>query len=918
MSLQLYVQNVVNVSENCNLITCKLDKMSNITFVTCFYKIYENTDLQFYFDHFLKFANEGYPIVLFLDNEVKKEWNQSLLNYKNVTTINDFPFNNFPLVSQYPKETTKLPSQRNLTKDTYEYIVLMNSKLNLILNSLNKVETEYVAWIDFGIFKILQNETKIKKLEYIQIPNDKILIPGCHKVNSSNDDFPNWRFCGGLLFGKPLTFLKFYELTNSYFEKNKDNQSITWDVNVWAHIEEECPELFEWYKADHNDKILDFPLRSADKKIILILMIKNEEKIIKRCIEKALQTNIIDAICISDTGSTDSTLDVLKEHSKSFSVPIKIVQHEWKNFGFNRTLSFIETQNFCKELGWDSNLTYGLAIDADMNFIVKPEFSKNSLNSDGYRIIQKAGGLEYHNSRFFRLSNDWRCIGVTHEYWGGFEAKNLDSAYIEDIGDGGCKSDKFERDIKLLEQGLQDEPKNERYMFYLAQSYKDVGRLDDAIKMYKKRIESGGWYEEVWYSMYQITRIYYQKKDFIKMEYWGQLGYQFYPKRSENLYILAVAFRELGHHHKAWHYMTLGRSIKRGEDLLFVECNVYNHLFKAEKTILNYYVQNHKKEENLRELIDYFNNNGENVYHNLQHYVYPISLIREDKLPCEEKDNYIPSSTSILPLNDEEYLLNVRYVNYRIQPNGSYLMYKDDKLSHDNPVMTRNFSHIVDSNFFSNQQLIEAIPTFQPLHNAYIKGIEDLRLYKDGETIRFIGTSMDHSYNCKIRQIVGDYDHETGTLSKAISVHPPTETECEKNWIPIGNNRFIYSWYPMQIGEIENDTLVIKETFNTPKFFKHMRGSTNIVNYKNSKYCITHCVQYLTPRKYYHILVRLNKDTLQPEAYSLPFYFKNNDIEYTLGLAVNKDETFTTIVSQRDSNPLLLTFNLEACSFTTI
>jgi hypothetical protein len=34
-------------------------------------------------------------------------------------------------------------------------------------------------------------------------------------------------------------------------------------------------------------------------------------------------------------------------------------------------------------------------------------------------------------------------------------------------------------------------------MFYLAQSYKDTRRFEEAIEWYKKRIDASGWYEEV-------------------------------------------------------------------------------------------------------------------------------------------------------------------------------------------------------------------------------------------------------------------------------------------------------------------------------------------------------------------------------------------------------------------------------------
>ena len=50
-------------------------------------------------------------------------------------------------------------------------------------------------------------------------------------------------------------------------------------------------------------------------KFALILMIKNEEKILKRCLEAV--EKVVDCFCICDTGSTDSTQEVAKEFLKT-------------------------------------------------------------------------------------------------------------------------------------------------------------------------------------------------------------------------------------------------------------------------------------------------------------------------------------------------------------------------------------------------------------------------------------------------------------------------------------------------------------------------------------------------------------------------------------------------------------------------
>ena len=184
-------------------------------------------------------------------------------------------------------------------------------------------------------------------------------------------------------------------------------------------------------------------------KIILLSIIKNEEKIIERCITSVL--SICDAICITDTGSTDNTCNIVETLFINKNITGKLYHDEWKNFGYNRTNAFKNGQEYCRELGWDLNTTYGLLLDADMKLEVV-NFTKDNLKSNGYKIIQQNTNIEYYNVRFVKLGFNWHCVGVTHEYWDGCQNDTLtkDIIYINDIGDGGSKNDKFERDIRLL------------------------------------------------------------------------------------------------------------------------------------------------------------------------------------------------------------------------------------------------------------------------------------------------------------------------------------------------------------------------------------------------------------------------------------------------------------------------------------
>ena len=62
----------------------------------------------------------------------------------------------------------------------------------------------------------------------------------------------------------------------------------------------------------------------------------------------------------------------------------------------------------------------------------------------------------------------------------------------------------FDRDISLLTKVLEQEPDNQRYMFYLAEFYRNSKQYRSAIEWYQKRIDRGGWQEETWYARYMI------------------------------------------------------------------------------------------------------------------------------------------------------------------------------------------------------------------------------------------------------------------------------------------------------------------------------------------------------------------------------------------------------------------------------
>ena len=248
--------------------------------------------------------------------------------------------------------------------------------------------------------------------------------------------------------------------------------------------------------------------------LCLNMIVKNESKVILRMLESVAP--ILDSYCICDTGSTDNTIDLIKTFFQERNIPGKIVEKPFQDFGYNRTRALQAAAELSKETA-----EYLLLMDADMILWKNPNefditsFKQRISNYQAVHIMQGTDTFKYKNTRIIKNHLGFTYWGVTHEYVKHPEGISvtydlIDSKYmfIQDIGDGGSKSNKFERDIQLLTKGLEEHPKNDRYTFYLANSYRDCGDNEKAIETYKKRIEIGGWIEETWQSYYQIGKCY--------------------------------------------------------------------------------------------------------------------------------------------------------------------------------------------------------------------------------------------------------------------------------------------------------------------------------------------------------------------------------------------------------------------------
>jgi tetratricopeptide (TPR) repeat protein len=640
--------------------------------------------------------------------------------------------------------------------------------------------------------------------------------------------------------------------------------------------------------------------------LCLNMIVKNESHIIKRLFDSVI--SIIDSYCICDTGSTDNTIQVIEDYFKEKGISGKIVKEPFKNFCHNRNFAL----QACVGLS-----DYVLLLDADMILEIK-QFDKNILNnSTSFYILQGNESFYYQNLRIVKNNGLYKYVGVTHEYidvpsCNTFLHIDKNSLFINDIGDGGSKNDKFERDIRLLLDGIKEEPNNVRYYFYLANSYHDCGRFGEAINVYKKRIELGGWKEETWYSYYRIGLCFKHMNKFSDALFYWLEGYNYYPERLEGIYEIIKCYRIESKHKLCLQFYKLAKEILDKnlirDSYLFLHNDVYLHKIYYEYTIFAGYndITNIDKE-----IITVFNNSNNdselsNILSNMKFYKQILekkSVFNADSTfnsVINGEDTKFTSSSSCLIKNPKSdgYLCNVRYVNYHITGNGSYI--NCDK-------------HIISINKF-----VEFDKKFNVLKEVWMEllfdgrlyiGTEDVKIYYDKykDKLLCIGTGF-HANN-QIGVVSGEYDLSNNKIHSNELKQTFNNTSCEKNWIFIdykGETHIIYDWHPLRICKLENNTINVIDSKPTPKLFSRVRGSTCgfIYNKKigengnsNIKIEITepeiwfvnHIVSYEAPRHYYHIITVFDSN-MNLLRYSAPFKFEGEPIEYCLSIIVEDEQ----------------------------
>ena len=347
----------------------------------------------------------------------------------------------------------------------------------------------------------------------------------------------------------------------------------------------------------------------AKNNIILNMIVKNESHVIEETL--TCLTNKLEIVYyfITDTGSTDNTIEIIENFFNKKNILGKVISHAFTNcechgkefkkypffhFGHNRSYSLQECIKETQKIPHLKENSYILVFDADDLIVGDIKIPK--LTADSYMLVF---GKEFTYKRTQVFKNDpeigWRYEYPLHEYptcnkYNRSESSIEGDYHVESrrLGDRNKNPNKYRDDAKVFEIYMEDHPNDERAVFYCAQSYFDGQEYAKAIPLYQKRIDLGKWYEEVFYSYMKLG----EAKD--KIGYpWAEVektyldGYNFCKIRGpEVLYRIAHHYRLEKDYKNAYKYAKMGSTIKFPKQcVLFIFKYMYDFTIHDEMAI---------------------------------------------------------------------------------------------------------------------------------------------------------------------------------------------------------------------------------------------------------------------------------------------------------------------------------------------
>lgn len=334
-------------------------------------------------------------------------------------------------------------------------------------------------------------------------------------------------------------------------------------------------------------------------KLALNFICKDESHVIERMLNSC--KSITDLIVVSDTGSNDNTIELIKKFGEDNNIPTYVFSRSFDDFEKSRNFAMDKLRDVVKEIGWNPNDVWGYWFDCDEQLIIDSKFNKNQFNKDLFMINTRISQMKYTRNTFFRVSKPFRWYGPCHEFI-VCDDQNITSGLATDIivdvsMDGaswqGDISQKYLSHSHKLEAYIAADRKDPRWIFYTAQSYHDSASMKDnkeeneerlrrSMKYYRERVSrQDGYPEEIFYAQYRIGTIMRTLDEPWNLTHQELLkAYAIDPLRAESIKVIIDYYLQIGEWHMAYMYTKFAKMNFHGKNpyptrLLFIDEATY-------------------------------------------------------------------------------------------------------------------------------------------------------------------------------------------------------------------------------------------------------------------------------------------------------------------------------------------------------
>lgn len=312
--------------------------------------------------------------------------------------------------------------------------------------------------------------------------------------------------------------------------------------------------------------------------VTLSMIVKDEARTIARTLASVKPH--IDRWVIVDTGSTDDTREIVKRELEG--VPGELHEAPFVNFETTRNLALDRCQKRTEFILWmdaDDELAGGQAL---RNFLARERDAKDA-DREAY-LVRVDTVVSFNSARVLRSRSGFRFKGVVHEVL-SHPKRPAPTRVIPGVSikhhpdrDAIAKSHRRrERDIALLTEALKKDPTDARSAFYLAMTYLWMSRHVDAVPAFKRRIDLGGWAEEVYQARYGLGQSMEGRGDpWLDVLQAYLDAHAFAPHRAEPLYRIALHYNARAEHALCLVFARRAADLPYpSRDVHFVDAEVY-------------------------------------------------------------------------------------------------------------------------------------------------------------------------------------------------------------------------------------------------------------------------------------------------------------------------------------------------------